>query len=405
MRTCWRRGPTRNCLACRGIFVGDTAETAAKLLWPPRRGSAQTSACRRRSTHLPVRAAVMRPRSLRRLLDRLDADGRYALLKLATWVACASGCSARLAKQAFAQAFDVLESMMSRSCGTRFRRPMRRCSRGARGAPGAPTSRTSPFFRPFMLAHPPEEESVDLADYAAEWKWDGIRVQIVRGKEVRAARRGSTAAAGEDDQRGFPEVVAAFDRDGVLDGELLVRGEVHRAGEAPRASTRCSNGSGGKSCRRRYWPIIPPSCALYDICSTVDGEDLRAPAMDRAAAAAGGVFAAARPDSRFDLSAVIERDRFRRRSRRSPRGRARRGDRGGDAQAARRAYVGGRRAGLWYKWKRDPLTADCVMMYAQREQRHAARASIRTIRSAAGSDGRASCCPSARPIRASPTRN
>ena len=29
-------------------------------------------------------------------------------------------------------------------------------------------------------------------------------------------------------------------------------------------------------------------------------------------------------------------------------------------------YVGGRRAGLWYKWKRDPLTADCVMMYAQR---------------------------------------
>ena len=29
-------------------------------------------------------------------------------------------------------------------------------------------------------------------------------------------------------------------------------------------------------------------------------------------------------------------------------------------------YVGGRRAGLWYKWKRDPLTADCVLMYAQR---------------------------------------
>lgn len=29
-------------------------------------------------------------------------------------------------------------------------------------------------------------------------------------------------------------------------------------------------------------------------------------------------------------------------------------------------YIGGRRAGQWYKWKRDPLTADCVMMYAQR---------------------------------------
>jgi DNA ligase-1 len=29
-------------------------------------------------------------------------------------------------------------------------------------------------------------------------------------------------------------------------------------------------------------------------------------------------------------------------------------------------YVAGRRTGLWYKWKRDPLTADCVLMYAQR---------------------------------------
>ena len=47
-------------------------------------------------------------------------------------------------------------------------------------------------------------------------------------------------------------------------------------------------------------------------------------------------------------------------------------------------YVGGRRAGLWYKWKRDPLTADCVMMYAQRGNGRRSSLYYATIPSAAG---------------------
>src|SRR3546814_19040677 len=83
------------------------------------------------------------------------------------------------------------------------------------------------FFRPFMLAHPLEEGSVDLADYAAEWKWDGIRVQIVRGGgETRIYSRG-----GEEISGAFPELVAAFDQDAVIDGALLVR-EEGQGGEA-----------------------------------------------------------------------------------------------------------------------------------------------------------------------------
>src|SRR3546814_20896841 len=78
-----------------------------------------------------------------------------------------------------------------------------------------------------MLAHPLEAESIDLAGYAAEWKWDGIRVQIVRGGgETRIYRRG-----GEEISGAFPELVAAFDQDAVIDGELPVRGEV-QGGEA-----------------------------------------------------------------------------------------------------------------------------------------------------------------------------
>src|SRR3546814_16802524 len=82
------------------------------------------------------------------------------------------------------------------------------------------------FFRPFMLAHPLEEGSVDLADYAAEWKWDGIRVQIVRGGgETRLYSRG-----GEEISGAFPELDEALDQDEVIEGTFPVRGGV-RGGE------------------------------------------------------------------------------------------------------------------------------------------------------------------------------
>jgi len=102
---------------------------------------------------------------------------------------------------------------------------------------------------------------------------------------------------------------------------------------------------------------------LYDIL--FDGaEDLRAlPWTERRGRLEG--FAARLDPERFDVSAVIEAEDFA----------ALEEIRAGARDAAiegvmlkRRdsPYVGGRRAGLWYKWKRDPLIADCVLMYAQR---------------------------------------
>src|SRR3546814_3959163 len=76
-----------------------------------------------------------------------------------------------------------------------------------------------------MLAHPRDETVIDMADYAAEWKWDGIRVQIVHaGGETRLYSR-----SGDDISASFPEIVAAVDIPAVLDGELLVRGS-HQGG-------------------------------------------------------------------------------------------------------------------------------------------------------------------------------
>src|SRR5690606_22969714 len=89
--------------------------------------------------------------------------------------------------------------------------------RSDRPAPDSPGR-----FRPAMLAQAIDEAvdfgKLDPADYAAEWKWDGIRVQLV----AEAGLRRMYTRTGDDISRTFPDVLEALDFEGVLDGELLV---------------------------------------------------------------------------------------------------------------------------------------------------------------------------------------
>src|SRR5204863_9937249 len=90
----------------------------------------------------------------------------------------------------------------------------------AEGRSGRPSAEDIPLFRPFMLAQPLDDVRVSLDDFAAEWKWDGIRVQLSHaGGETRLYSR-----TGDDISHSFPEIAEAFRTPGVLDGELLVRG-------------------------------------------------------------------------------------------------------------------------------------------------------------------------------------
>src|SRR5205823_4391662 len=80
-------------------------------------------------------------------------------------------------------------------------------------------------FRPVMLSHAIEESdfpALDPSHFAAEWKWDGIRVQAVAGETdgKRVARLYSRT--GEDISRSFPDLTAAMAFDGAIDGELLI---------------------------------------------------------------------------------------------------------------------------------------------------------------------------------------
>lgn len=345
-------------------YVGDMAETVS-LLWPKREdqppelddGTLRIGAVVERLRTLGRSEA---PAALAQMLDHLDASGRYALLKLATGE-LRIGVSARLAKTALAQAFglevDAVEEVWH-GIGP----PYLPLFDWAEGRGAQPRAEDVPVFRPFMLAHPLEDLRLSTEEYAAEWKWDGIRVQIVRaGGETRLYSR-----AGDDITRSFPDVAEAFGRSGVLDGELLVKGEFQGAeehGGAAASFNALQQRLGRKLVSARMLKDYPAFVRLYDIL--FDGkEDLRGLAWAERRARLEA-FVPGLDSERFDISALIEAESFE----------ALEAIRAGARDAAiegvmlkRRdsPYVAGRRAGLWYKWKRDPLVADCVLMYAQR---------------------------------------
>ena len=299
-------------------------------------------------------------RQLARILDHLDASGRFALIKLATG-ALRVGISARLAKQAFADAFGLdVEAVEEVWHG--LQPPYPELFDWAEGRSGQPSAADMPLFRPFMLASPLDDVQVSLEDYAAEWKWDGIRVQIAHaGGETRLFSR-----TGDDISHSFPEVAEAFATRGVVDGELLVRGTGQGADEhggAAASFNALQQRLGRKSVSAKMLGQYPAFVRLYDILFDGD-EDLRPlPWFERRARLER--FVAELDADRFDLSALIDAPHFE--ALEELRGSAR--DTAIEGLMLKRrdsAYVGGRKAGLWYKWKRDPLTADCVLMYAQR---------------------------------------
>jgi DNA ligase 1 len=293
-------------------------------------------------------------------LDRLDAAGRWALLKLLTG-APRVGVSARLAKTAVAEmagfAVDDIEQVWHA-----LSPPYEPLFAWLDGRGPKPDISSAPVFRPLMLSHPLEDAdwaALDLADFSAEWKWDGIRVQIVAGGgEAQLYSRTGDAVS-----QAFPDVVAGFNFDAVLDGELLVL----RRGEPPPFNVAPFNDLqqrlNRKAVSKKQLEQFPAHIRLYDALA-IAGEDLRTlPFVERRARLEAWQ-AKTRP-ARTDLSPLIEA------ASKEELGKlwAATRDTGTEGIMLKRRdspYVAGRPKGLWFKWKRAPLTLDCVLMYAQR---------------------------------------
>jgi len=336
-------------------FVGDLAETVS-LIWPAAPGG---------QGHIPSLPEIVEQlkaasrsdvaRLLEPWLHALDATGRWALLKLVTRE-LRIGVSARLAKTALAEwsgvglarieevwhglsppyqpLFDWLER----------RRP-------------PPETGNLPTFTPLMLAQPLEDgdlAGLDPRDYLAEWKWDGIRVQLVaRGGEKRLYSR-----SGDDIGAAFPDICAAMPAEVTLDGELLVirDGDVAPFNDLQQRLNR-------KTPNPKLLHEFPASVRLYDFLRE-GPKDLRGLSFAERRQRLEAWYAR-EPRLVLDLSPMVPftswgelaelRD-----------GARRRGIEGLMLKRADSLYVSGRPKGPWFKWKRGALTFDAVLMYAQR---------------------------------------
>ena len=334
-------------------FVGDLAETIA-LIWP----NAHTDA----SPELPEIIFALRaakrdaiPALVASWLDAADSSTRIALIKLITG-GLRVGASLRLAKLALAELGGVDVNEVEEIWHS-LEPPYEPLFAWLEGRAERPHPAEKPVFRPVMLAHPIEARdlaSLDWSAHRAEWKWDGIRVQLVATPH---GKRLYTRTA-DDISHAFPEIIEAMNFCAVLDGELLV---IRDNIVAPFSDLqqRLNRKTVSAAMRQDF----PAGIRLYDILFDGD-EDIRPLPFDTRRQRLQAFFAREHPD-RMALSPLIKFEAH------HELGLLRDGARDAAIEGLMikrgdSPYLAGRPKGLWWKWKREPLSVDAVLMYAQR---------------------------------------
>lgn len=213
---------------------------------------------------------------------------------------------------------------------------------------------------PFCLAYPLDDKTPeslgDVADWQIEWKWDGIRAQLIkRGSEVLLWSRGEELVGQQ-----FPEVVEAaqaWPSDVVLDGELLAWAD-HEPAHFSELQRRLGRKKVGPKLRRD----VPIVFMAYDLLE-IDRSDYREKGTQRRREELE-TFAAKVKDNVFQLSPLVEVDSWAGAADQRATSRELKVE-GLMLKQKDAAYFAGRKKGEWWKWKVDPYTVDAVLVYAQ----------------------------------------
>ena len=226
----------------------------------------------------------------------------------------------------------------------------------------APDTRDADVSRPypFFLAHPLEGEPSelgDIADWIAEWKWDGIRAQLIRRAGTSFLwSRGEELLSGR-----FPEIEdqgALLPEGTVIDGELLPWMD-----GSPLPFSQLQRRIGRKNLGQKILDEVPATLVAYDLLES-NGEDIRSEPLRIRRARLQSLVESVRGGERLILSPSVGVASWE--SLTQARSRAREvGAEGIMLKRLSSAYGVGRRRGDWWKWKVDPLSVDAVLIYAQ----------------------------------------
>ncbi len=343
-------------------YVGDLAETIS-LVWDTSQnadvpqaddpGLGEVIAMMNSLGRTEVRSAV------RDLLDRLDTSSRFAFLKLVTG-GLRIGVSARLARQALAD-FGERDITEIETLWHGLEPPYEPLFAWLEGKAERPVLATPAIFHSVMLSTPVGDNDLQNLipeDFVAEWKWDGIRVQLSRSGDTKKLY----SRSGDDISGAFPDILETVNFEGVVDGELLIGGTA-RSNNATRTFSDLQQRLNRKTVTGKMLEEYPAFIRAYDLL--FDGEeDIRAETFLQRREKLKGLIDGA-PHDRFDLSPLVPFTSW------------------DELEMLRKAppdpviegvmikrkdsiYQAGRAKGPWFKWKRDPFNIDAVMMYAQR---------------------------------------
>ena len=356
-------------------IVGDLAETIALVLPPPSQDSDPSLT----ATLMALIALKGQPADLRRAAilqawDSLPHDARFLFNKLITG-GFRMGVSQGLMTRALAQATGEAETTLAHRLMGDWD-PARVTFAALIAGDGG--DGLAPY--PFALASPLEAEAASLGapgEWLAEWKWDGIRGQLI-------ARAGGFAiwSRGEElitDR--FPEFapLADFLPPGtVIDGEILIWGDGQ-----PRPFADLQKRIGRKTVSKKLLAEVPARILAYDLLEDA-GRDLRAVPLQERRAALGRMITGLPDGLPIGVSPAIGFADWGELATIRAGARAQMAE-GLMLKEAASAYHVGRKRGAWWKWKLDPYSVDAVMIYAQ--SGHGRRATLFTDFTFAVRDG------------------
>ena len=348
-------------------YIGDLAETAA-LIWPQKSQE-------NKDTIMPSLTNVINKlvkadknesiETIENLMNIFDQNTRWAFLKLITG-GLRVGVSNRLAKTALSKSFNVQVNEIE-EIWYAFDPPYSELIDWLRGVGERPNLKNKVVFRPPMLANPLEEKDFKTIlpnKYLAEWKWDGIRVQLVsnNGKCKLFSR------SGDDISNSFPELVNySFKKDFNIDGELM-SGSRQKIGSFNDLQQRLNR----KSPSQNLILKNPVFIKAYDILIMKNEDQRQNNLLNRRKTLKKFLnnekieFISFSENVKFknfkDLNQIrlncrhdihyeglMLKDKF-------------------------STYFSGRPKGPWFKFKREPYTIDTVLLYAQRG--HGKRSSL-----------------------------
>lgn len=335
-------------------YVGDLAETIA-LIWPEHNENDLLSL-----SGLILELESVDPKKIPELivshLSSATPTERWAIIKLATGN-LRVGVSARLAKTALAQFGDkTLEEIERLWHGLQY--PYIDLFAWLENKGPLPEIHHHQIFHPMMLSNPIDQKDFEVLkpqDYQAEWKWDGIRVQLVLGPEEKIIY----SRTGDNISHSFPDLVQSLKGEAVLDGELLVGNS-----GIPQSFNALQKRLNRKTVNRKMLEEYPAFVRLYDILFYGE-QDIR------------GLSLAERrqflkkwiqenPSERLDISEILPFIKWDQLAQIRIKGAEEQGHEGIMLKRKDSVYQAGRPQGPWFKWKRDPALIDAVLMYAQR---------------------------------------